>query len=414
MGNFAKGKNKSVKEKVSYLKNHPFVVPVITFLTLFFVTMILYIMFGGGTTIGPSDSKIVSIYVDGTKQTLPTRIKVVSDLLDSVNIKINKGDVVEPSLDSTIIDDNFSINIYRARPILLIDKGKKIVTNTSSQSAKIAARNAGIIIYPEDEIIPEAPENIFTENMIGERYRIDRATPLTLILYGNISGVRTQATTVEEFIKETNIQTSDSDTIKPALNSKLTNNMKITITRQGQQITTKEEKIPAPIDYVDDASILVGEEVVKEEGIPGKKVVTYEVIKNSAGKVTKRKKLQEIITIKPSKKIVARGTKIIISNPSQNVKIGEKLASERGWTGQQFYCLYQLWQHESGWNTTSGNPTTGAYGIPQALPGSKMSSAGSDWRTNPETQIRWGMGYIAGRYSSPCSAYSSSQSQGWY
>lgn len=86
----------------------------------------------------------------------------------------------------------------------------------------------------------------------------------------------------------------------------------------------------------------------------------------------------------------------------------------RGWTGSgQWGCLESLWQRESGWRATAANPS-GAYGIPQALPGSKMASAGADWRTNPETQIRWGLGYIADRYGTPCGAWSHSQSNGWY
>ncbi|MCU1673734.1 MAG: secreted protein, partial [Frankiales bacterium] len=84
----------------------------------------------------------------------------------------------------------------------------------------------------------------------------------------------------------------------------------------------------------------------------------------------------------------------------------------RGWSSQ-FGCLDSLWQRESGWRTTASNPS-GAYGIPQALPGSKMASAGADWRTNPATQIRWGLGYIGARYGGPCAAWSHSQSAGWY
>ena len=68
----------------------------------------------------------------------------------------------------------------------------------------------------------------------------------------------------------------------------------------------------------------------------------------------------------------------------------------------------------TGWNPRADNPTSSAYGIPQALPGSKMSSAGEDWRTNPVTQIRWGLGYIRDRYGSPCSAWSFKQGRGWY
>lgn len=86
----------------------------------------------------------------------------------------------------------------------------------------------------------------------------------------------------------------------------------------------------------------------------------------------------------------------------------------RGWSESDFTCLVSLWNKESHWNYQSYNRSTGAYGIPQALPGSKMASAGSDWQTNPITQVSWGLGYIAGRYGTPCAAWSHSQSTGWY
>ncbi|QEW04829.1 lytic transglycosylase domain-containing protein [Microbacterium lushaniae] len=85
-----------------------------------------------------------------------------------------------------------------------------------------------------------------------------------------------------------------------------------------------------------------------------------------------------------------------------------------GWGDDQFGCLVSLWQKESGWNYQAQNRSSGAYGIPQALPGSKMASAGADWATNAGTQVAWGLGYISGRYGSPCGAWSHSQSVGWY
>ncbi|MGZ4639181.1 MAG: aggregation-promoting factor C-terminal-like domain-containing protein [Actinomycetes bacterium] len=88
-------------------------------------------------------------------------------------------------------------------------------------------------------------------------------------------------------------------------------------------------------------------------------------------------------------------------------------ASRYGWGAAQFSCLNSLWQKESGWNYRAANGS-GAYGIPQALPGSKMSSKGSDWRTNPATQIAWGLSYIKSSYGSPCSAWQKSRSSGWY
>lgn len=93
--------------------------------------------------------------------------------------------------------------------------------------------------------------------------------------------------------------------------------------------------------------------------------------------------------------------------------IGKQLAAARGWTGQQWICLDNLFTSESGWRTSASN-SSGAYGIPQALPGSKMASAGSDWRTSARTQITWGLSYVRGRYGTPCSAWSFYRSHHWY
>jgi hypothetical protein len=100
--------------------------------------------------------------------------------------------------------------------------------------------------------------------------------------------------------------------------------------------------------------------------------------------------------------------------------VGRIMAADRGWGTAQFNCLNLLWNRESMWNYRASNPTSSAYGIPQALaapggaPGSKMASAGADWRTNPVTQIKWGLDYIADRYGTPCGAWGHSQSTGWY
>ncbi len=95
-------------------------------------------------------------------------------------------------------------------------------------------------------------------------------------------------------------------------------------------------------------------------------------------------------------------------------ELAKVLLAEFGFGSDQFSCLDSLWTRESNWRWNADNPTSSAYGIPQALPGSKMASAGADWQTNPLTQIRWGLGYIQDRYGSPCSAWGHSQSRGWY
>ena len=88
--------------------------------------------------------------------------------------------------------------------------------------------------------------------------------------------------------------------------------------------------------------------------------------------------------------------------------------TEQGWNYDQFSCLVKLWERESNWRWNATNKSSGAYGIPQSLPASKMASAGADWRTNPETQIRWGINYIEGRYGSPCAALVHSDEHNWY
>jgi hypothetical protein len=94
--------------------------------------------------------------------------------------------------------------------------------------------------------------------------------------------------------------------------------------------------------------------------------------------------------------------------------LAKSMMSAKGWDpSTQFGCLVNLWNKESGWRTTAGSPG-GAYGIPQAKPGTKMASAGSDWQTSAKTQITWGFGYIKGRYGTPCKAWAHWQGSNWY
>ena len=100
---------------------------------------------------------------------------------------------------------------------------------------------------------------------------------------------------------------------------------------------------------------------------------------------------------------------------SGNRAIGCALVLEAGWTlSDMANCLEPLWTKESGWNHLAHNRGSGAYGIPQALPGDKMAKYGDDWKTNPATQIKWGLSYIQSRYGTPCDAWSAFKSKGWY
>ena len=94
-------------------------------------------------------------------------------------------------------------------------------------------------------------------------------------------------------------------------------------------------------------------------------------------------------------------------------RVAGLMLAQYGWSGQ-FSCLDELWDQESGWNVFAENPSSGAYGIPQALPATKMASAGADWRSDAATQISWGLGYIRARYGSPCAAWDHEEAVDWY
>jgi hypothetical protein len=107
----------------------------------------------------------------------------------------------------------------------------------------------------------------------------------------------------------------------------------------------------------------------------------------------------------------AARTPAVSGSPEQ---IAGAMLGSFGWSSSQFSCLDPLWAHESGWSVSAYNAGSGAFGIPQALPGSRMASAGPDWQTSASTQIKWGLQYIEGTYGSPCAAWAHEEASGWY
>jgi hypothetical protein len=114
-----------------------------------------------------------------------------------------------------------------------------------------------------------------------------------------------------------------------------------------------------------------------------------------------------------SRQALTRGVTKTVA-PADPRSIAEAMLGGFGWSSEQFSCLDQLWVSESNWNPYAQNSSSGAYGIPQALPAKKMASAGADWRTNPVTQIRWGLEYIRSSYGTPCGAWSFKLANSWY
>lgn len=202
----------------------------------------------------------------------------------------------------------------------------------------------------------------------------------------------------------------------------------VTITRVETKAVTENYTQPHEVDRQETDALAEGIEKVETEGMDGSGTRTYSVTYRDGQEVS-RELVLETVAAEPVTEVVKVGTgkqdapasapdslpgNVAPADPSSARGIAQAMLGEYGWGGEQFACLDALWQRESGWNHTAKNPTSSAYGIPQALPGSKMASAGADWATNPATQIRWGLGYIAGRYGTPCGAWNHSQATGWY
>lgn len=113
-------------------------------------------------------------------------------------------------------------------------------------------------------------------------------------------------------------------------------------------------------------------------------------------------------------KAAAQQKKAAVTPSGTPRQIAKQMLTEFGWSPSQFSYLDSLWWHESGWSPTAENPSSGAFGIPQALPAAQMASAGADWQTNPATQIKWGLTYIQQRYGSPSGAWAHEEDHNWY
>ena len=142
--------------------------------------------------------------------------------------------------------------------------------------------------------------------------------------------------------------------------------------------------------------------------LAAKEAATAQATQNTA---TQNTATQNTGTAQPTPSATASAAPVASGSPQQ---IAQAMLGSFGWSSSQFSCLDPLWAHESGWSVTAYNAGSGAYGIPQALPGSRMASAGPDWQTNAATQIRWGLEYIKGTYGSPCAAWDHEQATGWY
>ena len=352
-------------------------------------------------------NKILTVFENGQKFSFKTNAKTVREALNAQKISFSKDDTVEPSLDGELTGAEYSVNIYRAKPVIIEDGDSKIKVMTAAQTSRQIVQKSGIKIHNEDKVAFEQSGSIL-EDGTTNLLKITRAKEISVELFGKTESFRTQSKTVEDFLKEKNISLTKDDGISIDKKTTISNGLSFRIWRNGKQTITTEEEVAFSTEIIKDANKDSSYKEIKEAGEKGSKSVTYE-IEMQNGKEVSRKKINET-EIKPAKKQVEIiGTKVNLPAGSHSDWL-----SAAGISSSNHGIANAIIGQESGWRVNATNRSSGAYGIPQALPGSKMASAGADWQTNPITQLKWMNSYVLGRYGSWQNAYAHKKAKGWY
>ena len=260
-----------------------------------------------------------------------------------------------------------------------------------------------------------------------------------LVVDGKTISASTQAETWGQALSDAGVSVDDNDTASVDLTAAPVDGAVVTVVHASVTQTNVDTAIKAGTTEKPDPTLAKGEKKVETEGVDGVSRTVYNVVTRGGKEVSRTvvstavvKPATNAVVLVGTKEATAAATTPATSNSSSSSSggnatlaaagtdaasaqaIAKSMMSSYGWDDTQFSCLVKLWNRESGWNYQAQNASSGAFGIPQALPGSKMSSVSSDWATNPVTQITWGLGYIAGRYGSPCGAWAHSEATGWY
>lgn len=389
-----------------FLKRHPYLIPTTGFVVGFVLILGIFVSMGS-QTVGPSDSRLISLFVDGQEQTVATRAQTVGELTKKLNLDLIEEDIIEPSAETPINEDNLQINIYRAKAMTVIDGATKIATLSAHKSPRLVATKAGVQLNTEDNI--NFQQGDISEGIVGQKVVVDRAVPINLVVYGAVLPARTQAGTVGELLSEKNIKINEGDTLVPSAETPISENMQVVISRFGQQIVVQEEVINPPVEYVRDPNLPAGVTSLREPGVPGKKVVTYQLQLENGVEIG-RTVIQEIVLTQPIKEVRVRGVKVAFSDVS-----GQKaqIMAAAGISPADYGYVDYIISRESRWNAAASN-SRGCWGLGQACPGSKLAIACPNWQNDPVCQLGWFSGYAKGRYGTWASAYNFWLAKHWW
>ena len=248
-----------------------------------------------------------------------------------------------------------------------------------------------------------AARDMFAVGSRGEA-RETLAADVTIRVDGSTYPVVSRAATVAEALEAAGVVLGTEDRVSLPLTDALPDSGVIVVSRVTVEETTERSEVPFSTVEQPDAGLAVGVREVVTAGQVGSRSVTYRVTLVDGVEESREELMSSQAA--PVDEVVRVG--------AEPRSIARAMVAARGWGSEQFVCLDRLWTKESNWNPNAQNRSSGAYGIPQALPGSKMGTVAADWRTNPATQITWGLNYIAGRYGTPCGAWAHSQAVNWY
>ena len=372
-----------------------------------------------------SVDKSVQLVVDGQSQTVQTTASTVGGVLQDAGYRVGGHDLVAPAV-ADHVSDGSRVVLRRGRLLHLNVDGRLANVWTTAPTVAAALSELG---YTESDFVSVSRSRRLPLGPTDIAIR----TPLavTVVHDGQTQQVTTTAPTVAQLLASLGVSIGPADRLSAAPSATLVNGETVRLQRVTTKVVTRVESLPYPTTQENDSSIYQGTTQVVTAGRTGSVRATYSVVYVD-GKVAGEVRLASVVVSSPRTQVVHVGTKptppassgggtvassvpaAAIPTPGSAQAIAKGLLASYGWGQDQFSCLVTLWGHESGWRVNAANPS-GAYGIPQALPGSKMGSAGPDWQNNAETQIKWGLGYIASRYSTPCGAWSSWQANGgWY
>ncbi len=348
--------------------------------------------------------RMLTIYDRGTEKVIITEEATIGEALNKAGIAIDSKDVVEPAADQQLIASDYQVNIYRARPVLIIDGNTRTKISTAYQTAAQIIESAGIKLYDEDEAVITSTNDIL--DGVGLQVVIDRAIPVILTLFGRTSEIRTQSATVAEFLQEKNIDLGSNDKVTPDKNASIANGLAIRIWREGKQIISVDESVAFEVETIEDADRSVGYKEIQTPGENGLRSVSYEAVIQDGVEVS-RSEIASILIKKPTIQTELIGVKGKYSTPSENETITWEYLLSQGFSRIQAAGIMGNLMQEHGFKTSD---VAGGYGIAQWVGGRRSKLAARDNSDNIYVQLDFLMSELNGGYSYVKDAIKSSNS----